>query len=171
MAVHLSLFWNLLASSFTYAFKLDPSLSNIDPLVLSALFVALLNNIIIMSGFFVGISILLFRWRELYRWLPRPQVNSSGRLENLLLLYTPLQRHGLFYHGIFHVMLIAFYLLLNMEVSLRVLMTIAYDSGFLSDRALWDTFFTVGRSMLIILPIPIILTALAARWQARQVST
>jgi hypothetical protein len=61
-------------------------------------------------GFALGLVIvlpfLLFRWKELYRWLPTPTEPLPDKLEKALLLYTPLQRRKLVYHMLFHACLI-----------------------------------------------------------------
>ncbi|MBK9604474.1 MAG: toll/interleukin-1 receptor domain-containing protein [Anaerolineales bacterium] len=50
----------------------------------------------------VAISLVLFRWRELYRWFPRYQVVPVDRIENIFLLYNPLQTRAFILHLIFH---------------------------------------------------------------------
>jgi TIR domain len=60
------------------------------------------------------ILILLFRWRELYRWLPRRQSDSVSMLENWLLLYTPSRRGVLTLHLLFHGLFLLLYVLLNL---------------------------------------------------------
>jgi hypothetical protein len=57
-------------------------------------------------GLAILILILLFRWRDLYRWLPRRQDSLVSRLESIFMLYTPARRGVLFFHIIFHVLLV-----------------------------------------------------------------
>jgi hypothetical protein len=58
--------------------------------------------------------ILIFRWQELYRWLPRRQDDSVSTLESWLLLYTPSRRVVLLLHVLFHVLFLVLYVLLNL---------------------------------------------------------
>ena len=58
--------------------------------------------------------ILLFRWRELYYWLPRRQGHSISPAESWLLLYTPSKRSALILHVIFHALFLLLYVLLNL---------------------------------------------------------
>ena len=58
--------------------------------------------------------ILLFRWRELYYWLPRRQGVSASTLESWLLLYTPSRRSALILHVFFHALFLLLYVLLNL---------------------------------------------------------
>ena len=58
--------------------------------------------------------ILLFRWRELYYWLPRRQGVSASTLESWLLLYTPSKRSALILHVFFHALFLLLYVLLNL---------------------------------------------------------
>jgi hypothetical protein len=66
-----------------------------------------------MALVIVGL-ILLFRWRDLYRWLPRRQGDSVSPLESWLLLYTPSRRGVLILHLIFHGLFLLLYVLLNL---------------------------------------------------------
>lgn len=72
----------------------------------------------------VVVVTLLFRWRELYHWLPQVQNASTGRLENLLLLYTPSRRPVLILHIIFHVMLWVLYVVSNMAIASLVTISV-----------------------------------------------
>jgi hypothetical protein len=58
--------------------------------------------------------ILLFRWRDLYRWLPRRQGDAVSPLESWLLLYTPSRRAVLILHFVFHGLFLLLYVLLNL---------------------------------------------------------
>jgi hypothetical protein len=58
--------------------------------------------------------ILLLRWRELYRWLPRRERNSVSPLESWLLLYTPSRGSVLILHILFHGLFLLLYVLLNL---------------------------------------------------------
>lgn len=58
--------------------------------------------------------LLLFRWRELYRWLPRRQAESLSPLESWFLLYTPSKRSVLLLHGIFHSLFLLLYWCLSL---------------------------------------------------------
>ena len=57
-------------------------------------------------GFVLGLLIVLpfvlFRWRELYRWLPRHTTPPTDKLERAFLLYMPLQKRRMVYHVLFH---------------------------------------------------------------------
>ena len=57
---------------------------------------------------------LLFRWRELYRWMPRRQGGALSALESWLLLYTPSRRSVLILHILFHGLFLLLYGLLNL---------------------------------------------------------
>ena len=65
-------------------------------------------------GFVLGVLIvlpfLLFRWRELYRWLPVHTTPPTDRLERAFLLYTPLRRGRIVYHLLFHGSLVLGYI-------------------------------------------------------------
>lgn len=71
-------------------------------------------------GFALGVLIvlpfLLFRWKELYRWLPTHTKPPTDKLERALLLYTPLQRGRLVYHLIFHACLVLGYFVFVMSL-------------------------------------------------------
>jgi hypothetical protein len=64
-------------------------------------------------GFAIGVLVvlpfLLFRWKELYRWLPTHTKPPTDKLEKALLLYTPLQKGRLVYHVLFHACLVLGY--------------------------------------------------------------
>ena len=66
-----------------------------------------------MALVIIGLIVLL-RWRELYRWLPRRQEDSVSPLESWLLLYTPSRRAVLILHLIFHGLFLLLYVLLNL---------------------------------------------------------
>jgi hypothetical protein len=72
------------------------------------------NWIVLPVAVAVLALILLFRWRELYRWLPRRQGSSVSALESWLLLYTPSRRGVLFLHILFHSLFLLLYGLLNL---------------------------------------------------------
>ncbi len=72
------------------------------------------NWIILPLGTVLVALILLFRWRDLYRWLPRRQGDSVSELESWLLLYTPSRRPVLTLHIIFHMLFLLLYALLNL---------------------------------------------------------
>jgi hypothetical protein len=72
------------------------------------------NWIVLPLGVLVIIVILVFRWRELYYWLPRRQGESVSPLESWLLLYTPSRRGALVLHVIFHALFLLLYVLLNL---------------------------------------------------------
>jgi TIR domain len=71
------------------------------------------NWVVLPLAVTIMILILLFRWRELYRWLPRRQGASVSVLESWLLLYTPSKRGVLILHLIFHGLFLLLYALLN----------------------------------------------------------
>jgi hypothetical protein len=98
-----------------------------------------------LLGLIILIPILLFRWRDVYRWLPRRQDLSVSRLESLLLLYTPKRQRALIFHLLFHALVLVTYLLLNIITAL--------ESG-------WAAFCIV---------IPFALIAMGIRWLARKV--
>ena len=104
-----------------------------------------------LFAFPVGLAIitpiLVVRWKDLYRWLPRRQGNLVSRLESMLMLYTPSRRAVLFFHVVFHALLLLTYLVLIVLNSTRI------D---------WATLFFA---------IPFLLVALGIRWLARRVST
>jgi hypothetical protein len=97
-------------------------------------------------GLVIIIPILLFRWRDLYRWLPGLQGSTVSRLESLLLLYTPSRPRVLFIHIIFHGLLLLIY------AFLVVLNTTNID---------WTT---------LAFSIPFALIAFGVRWWARRAS-
>ncbi len=72
------------------------------------------NWIILPLGTVLVALLLLFRWRDLYRWLPRRQGDSVSELESWLLLYTPSRRPVLTLHIIFHMLFLLLYALLNL---------------------------------------------------------
>ena len=95
----------------------------------------------------ITLPILLFRWKELYRWLPRRQNAAVGRLESLLLLYNPLDRRAFIFHIIFHVLLFIIYgLLILLSVPLLGWLPVKYA-------------------------LPLLVLAFGIRWQARRMST
>jgi hypothetical protein len=69
-------------------------------------------------GLVIALPFLLYRWRDLYRWLPRHQGSSVDRLESLLLFYTPQRRRALVLHILFHVLLLLTYLILSFSISI-----------------------------------------------------
>jgi hypothetical protein len=98
-------------------------------------------------GLVIVIPILIYRWRDLYRWLPRRQGSLVSRLESILMLYVPSRRAVLFFHVIFHALLLLTYL------SMIVLNSARID---------WTALYIV---------IPFLLIAFGIRWWARRVST
>jgi len=120
--------------------------------VINALSSASSGSILSLIAFPLGLAIitpiLVFRWRDLYRWLPRRQGSLVSRLERILLLYTPSRRAVLFFHVIFHALLLLTYL------SLIVLNSTRID--------LETTLF---------LAVPFLLVAFGIRWWARRMST
>jgi len=72
------------------------------------------NWVVLPLAVTLMILILLFRWRELYRWLPRRQGASVSILESWLLLYTPSRRGVLTLHLVFHGLFLLLYFLLNL---------------------------------------------------------
>jgi len=58
--------------------------------------------------------ILLLRWKDLYRWLPRRQGDTISPLESWMLLYTPSRQGVLTLHVIFHGLFLFLYALLNL---------------------------------------------------------
>jgi hypothetical protein len=100
-----------------------------------------------LLGALIALPFLVFRWRELYRWLPRRQINSTvGRMESILLLYSPLRQRALVFHVIFHVILLLLFFLFS----------------FVGDS------IDFGAVLCIVLPLLII--AFGVRWQARRIS-
>ena len=73
-----------------------------------------INWVVLPLAVAVIILILLFRWRELYRWLPHRQRGRMSVLENWLLLYTPSRRSVLILHVLFHALFLLLYGLLNL---------------------------------------------------------
>jgi hypothetical protein len=73
-----------------------------------------INWIVLPLAVGIVVLILLSRWRELYRWLPRRQGNSVSVLESWLLLYTPSRPGALALHVLFHVLFLLLYALLNL---------------------------------------------------------
>ena len=72
------------------------------------------NWVVLPLAVMLIVLILLLRWKELYRWLPRRQGDSVSMLESWLLLYTPSKRAGLILHVVFHVLFLLLYALLNL---------------------------------------------------------
>jgi hypothetical protein len=72
------------------------------------------NWIVLPLAVLVIAVILLFRWNELYRWLPRREGDLASSLESWLLLYTPSRRGALILHVIFHALFLLLYGLLNL---------------------------------------------------------
>ena len=73
-----------------------------------------INWIVLPLAVAVLALILLFRWRELYRWMPRRQGSAVSALESWLLLYTPSRRRLLILHILFHGLFLLLYGLLNL---------------------------------------------------------
>jgi hypothetical protein len=67
-------------------------------------------------GLVIVLPFVLFRWRELYRWLPTHTALPTDRLERAFLLYTPLQKRGMVYHLIFHASLVLGYVSLILSL-------------------------------------------------------
>ena len=72
------------------------------------------NWVVLPLAVMIIILILLIRWQELYRWLPRRQGDSVSMWESWLLLYTPAKRGALILHSIFHGLFLLLYVLLNL---------------------------------------------------------
>jgi hypothetical protein len=138
MTIHLCLYGILIYSE-----------SN-DENIIKALDSASSGSVLSLLAFPVGLIIitliLIFRWRDLYRWLPRRQGSLVSRLESMLMLYTPSRRLVLFFHVIFHALLLVTYLLLVVLNSARI------D---------WTTLY---------IAIPFLLIAFGIRWGARRLS-
>ena len=72
------------------------------------------NWVVLPIALLVTGFIVLLRWRDLYRWLPRRQAETVSSLESWLLLYTPSKRAVLVLHMIFHGLFLVLYVLLNL---------------------------------------------------------
>jgi hypothetical protein len=72
------------------------------------------NWVVLPLAVLIIAVVLLFRWQELYRWLPRRQGRAVSMLESGLLLYTPSRRGVLILHVIFHSLFLLLYVLLNL---------------------------------------------------------
>ncbi|HEY3474460.1 MAG TPA: hypothetical protein VGK56_07595, partial [Anaerolineales bacterium] len=72
------------------------------------------NWVVLPAALIIIIVMLLFRWRELYRWLPRRQDDSVSVLEDWLLLYTPSRRAALILHILFHGLFFFLYVFLSL---------------------------------------------------------
>lgn len=72
------------------------------------------NWIALPIGIVIIALVLLFRGRDLYRWLPRRQGDSVSLVESASLLYTPSRRGALVLHMIFHSLFLLLYALLNL---------------------------------------------------------
>jgi hypothetical protein len=81
--------------------------------------VSQVNWIVLPVALVIVGLILLFRWRDLYRWLPRRQDDTVSALESWLLLYTPSRRSVLILHFLFHGLFLLLYVLLNLWYGLR----------------------------------------------------
>jgi hypothetical protein len=96
----------------------------------------------------IALPFLVFRCRELYRWLPRRQIISTvGRMVSMLLLYSPLRQRALVFHIIFHTILFLLFLFF----------------AFLGEGE------DIGTILCIVLPFLVV--ALGFRWLARRIST
>jgi hypothetical protein len=73
-----------------------------------------LNWVVMPLAVLIIAVILLLRWQEIYRWLPRRKGHAVSALESLLLLYTPSRRGVLILHFIFHILFLLLYILLNL---------------------------------------------------------
>jgi hypothetical protein len=69
----------------------------------------MLPAFVFILGLVIVLPFLLFRWRELQRWLPIHTMPPTDRLELALLLYTPPQKGRLIYHLLFHICLLVGY--------------------------------------------------------------
>jgi hypothetical protein len=83
-------------------------------LVAMAIRASTVNRVILPLAVVLIILTLLFRWQELYRWMPRRQGESVSPLESWLLLYTPSKRGVLVLHVIFHGLFLLLYGLLSL---------------------------------------------------------
>ena len=72
------------------------------------------NWVVLPVAVGILLMILIFRWQELYRWLPRRQDDSVSSLESWLLLYTPSRRAVLILHILFHILFLVLYIFLNL---------------------------------------------------------
>ena len=72
------------------------------------------NWVVLPVAVAILLMILIFRWQELYRWLPRRQDDSVSSLESWLLLYTPSRRAVLILHILFHILFLVLYIFLNL---------------------------------------------------------
>jgi TIR domain len=72
------------------------------------------NWIVLPLAVLVITVILLVRWQELYRWLPRRRGDTASALQSWLLLYTPPRRAALILHFVFHGLFLLLYVMLNL---------------------------------------------------------
>jgi hypothetical protein len=72
------------------------------------------NWIVLPLAVVMILLILVLRWQELYRWLPRRQADSVSPLESWLLLYSPSRRAVLVLHLLFHGLFLLLYVLLSL---------------------------------------------------------
>jgi hypothetical protein len=72
------------------------------------------NWIVLPLAVLILAIVLLVRWQELYRWMPRREGHAVSVLESWLLLYTPSRRRVLILHFIFHILFLLLYILLNL---------------------------------------------------------
>jgi hypothetical protein len=72
------------------------------------------NWVVLPLAVLIITVVLLFRWQELYRWMPRREGHAVSVLESWLLLYTPSRRGVLMLHFIFHILFLLLYILLNL---------------------------------------------------------
>ena len=72
------------------------------------------NRFVLPVALVIIALVLLLRWQELYRWLPRREQDSVSPLESWLLLYTPSRGAALVLHVLFHGLFLLLYVLLNL---------------------------------------------------------
>ncbi len=78
------------------------------------LVVSIYNLGIFLGGGLLALLYALVRWQDLWRWLPRRPAGGLHPLERLFLLYTPSHPGALVLHLIFHFILLAAFLSLNL---------------------------------------------------------
>jgi hypothetical protein len=72
------------------------------------------NWFVLPVALLILVTMLILRWRELYRWLPRRQDDPVSELEEWLLLYAPSRRAALILHILFHGLFLFLYVFLSL---------------------------------------------------------
>jgi hypothetical protein len=85
--------------------------ANLEKLLTSAAIGSILTFLIFPVALILILPILLFRWSELSRWFPRPNMHSADRFETLFLLCRLSNRWALIFQIIFHTLMILLYFL------------------------------------------------------------